>query len=49
MEEIVWEIRIGKLNIRWKKRYVRPFIQKDFCKEYSYFSIGKLAFVVIKD
>ncbi len=47
MEEIVWNIRLGKFNIRWKKYYYPPFIQKDFCKEYKYFSIGKLTFVIV--
>lgn len=46
MEEIVWNIRFGKFNIRWKKVNSSPFIQREKGKDFRYFGIGKLAFVL---
>ena len=47
MEEIIWNIPLGKLNIRWAKHYSSPFIKMEKGKDFWYFGIGKLAFVIL--
>ena len=46
MEEIIWNICLGKLNVRWTKNYYAPFIKHENGKDFKYFGIGKLSFVI---
>lgn len=46
MEEIIWNISLGKLNVRWTKNYYAPFIKHEKGKDFKYLGIGKLSFVI---
>ena len=47
MEEVVWNIKLGKVNIRWRKQCLSPFIHMEKGKDFCYLGIGKLVFVIM--
>ena len=48
MEEVIWNIHLGKFDLRWVKYYSSPLFKWENRASFTYLGVYKLALVVFK-